>query len=128
MRHAILFAIARHTKIKVWVRQLGRATNRALVQRLRVTAAVFFKALPATRNFAPMPRSRNKLRSEKNEVVAESEQKRQPVCIRTANKSKQPIGSRNPSDPFDPQWKNNEVDHFLRIKICKGKEQRSNEN
>src|SRR6478672_7007904 len=101
MCDAIFLAIARDPEIQIGIGQLGRAANRALVQRLGVTAGLFFKALPATRDLAPMPRSRNKLRSKENEVVAESEQKRQPVCIRTANKSKQPIGSRNPSDPFD---------------------------
>src|SRR5437660_3301697 len=72
MGHAIFFAVARDTEVEIWIAQLGRAADRAFVQRLGFTARI--RLIPPTprRDFLAMPGFVNHFRSEKDEIVSES--------------------------------------------------------
>ena len=82
MRHTILLTIARHAEIKVGITQLGRAADGALVKRLGVIARRSRILFAARRNLTAIPCVVNHRRTEKDQVITQSGDKRhEPAAL-----------------------------------------------
>src|SRR3984893_3242452 len=129
MRHAIFFPVARDTEVEIRIAQLGRAADRAFVQRLGFTVRIRLKSPTPRRDFLAMPGFVNHFRSEKDEIVSESGHERHAIRVRVHKKSEQQKRGRNPGHPFDFDRQNEkDVDHLVWIETGEGEKQRRDQH
>src|SRR5215470_12422830 len=100
MSEAIFFSVARHSKLKVRISELGRAAGRAAVERFFFRPRAFDKTPAPTGHLLAIARRANHLWAEENEIVREGCDQRHPIRVRAADKTEEQKGGRDPGQPF----------------------------
>src|SRR4029079_6549768 len=125
MGETILFAVARNSKLKIRIRQLGGSAGCAMVQRFLLLPPPFGEPTTPMRHLLAIARRAHDLGAEEDEIIRKGRDQRHPIGVWTTSEAEQEERRRNPREPLHLHRENEKnVNDLLGIKVGESKEER----